>query len=31
MKEEIEMINKNGTLDLVEKPKDKKAIGVKWV
>ena len=29
MKEEMEMINKNDTWDLVEKPKDEKTIGVK--
>ncbi len=31
MKEELNMIEKNQMWELVDKPKDKKAIGVKWV
>nr|KYP32395.1 Copia protein [Cajanus cajan] len=31
MKEELAMINKNGTWELTSKPKDKHVIGVKWV
>ncbi|KAM7516070.1 hypothetical protein LguiA_005653 [Lonicera macranthoides] len=31
MKEELKMIEKNQTWELVERPKHKKAIGVKWV
>ncbi|KAL5731634.1 hypothetical protein ACHQM5_004343 [Ranunculus cassubicifolius] len=31
MKEEITMIEKNKTWELVERPKDKEVIGVKWV
>ena len=31
MKEELEMIEKNNTWELVERPTDKPVIGVKWV
>ena len=31
MKEELSMINKNGTWELTSRPKDRKVIGVKWV
>ena len=31
MKEELKMIEKNQTWELVDRPKHKKAIGVKWV
>ncbi|KAL0414443.1 UNVERIFIED_CONTAM: Retrovirus-related Pol polyprotein from transposon RE1 [Sesamum radiatum] len=31
MKEEIKMIEKNDTWELVERPKDKEVIGVKWI
>ena len=29
--EELKMINKNGTWELVDRPKNQKIIGVKWV
>jgi len=31
MKEELAMINKNGTWQLISRPEDRKVIGVKWV
>jgi len=31
MKEELAMIQKNQTWELMEKPQDRKVIGVKWV
>ena len=31
MKEELSMINKNGTWELTSRPEDRKVIGVKWV
>ncbi|PKI74682.1 hypothetical protein CRG98_005009 [Punica granatum] len=31
MKEEIKMIEQSGTWELVDKPQDRKVIGVKWV
>lgn len=31
METEIKMIKKNKTWELVDKPKDRKVIGVKWV
>jgi hypothetical protein len=31
MKEEIQMIEKNNTWELVDRPKDREVIGVKWV
>lgn len=31
MNEEMTMINKNNTWELVERPKDRKVIGLKWV
>ena len=31
MEEELKMINKNGTWELVDRPKNQKIIGVKWV
>ena len=31
MVEEIEMIEKNNTWELVDRPKDREVIGVKWV
>ena len=31
MEEELSMIQKNKTWELVDKPKDKKVIGMKWV
>lgn len=31
MNEEIKMIEKNNTWELVEKPEDKEVIGLKWV
>ena len=31
MEEKLKMINKNGTWELVDRPKNQKIIGVKWV
>jgi hypothetical protein len=31
MKEKIQMIEKNNTWELVDRPKDREVIGVKWV
>ena len=31
MEEKLKMINKNGTWKLVDRPKNQKIIGVKWV
>ena len=30
MQEELDMIEKNGTCQLVDKPRNRKVIGVKW-